>query len=68
VAFENYFAKLFIVGEAVNYHDSLDGLDGRITDAMNEALVRPFIVEEVRTALFQMAPLKASGPDCFNYG
>jgi hypothetical protein len=67
-AFENYFAKLFTAGGAVNYHDSLDGLDGRITDAMNEALVRPFIAEEVRTALFQMDPLKAPGPDGFNAG
>ena len=65
-AFKNYFAKLFTAGRAVNYHDSLDGLDGQIRDTMNEALVWPFIAKEVRTALFQMDPLKAPGPDGFN--
>jgi hypothetical protein len=37
----------------------------RITDPMNESLVRPFSMEEVWDALFQMYPLKALGPGGF---
>lgn len=32
---------------------------------MNEELCRPFSSEEISDALFQMGPLKASGPDGF---
>jgi hypothetical protein len=39
---------------------------GHILESMNESLVRPFVEEEVRTTLFQMAPLKGPGPDGFN--
>uniref|UniRef100_A0A2N9GJZ4 RNase H type-1 domain-containing protein n=1 Tax=Fagus sylvatica TaxID=28930 RepID=A0A2N9GJZ4_FAGSY len=34
-----------------------------ITDSMNEALSRPYTATEVETALRQMAPLTAPGPD-----
>ena len=40
----------------------------RVTPEMNEALARPFTAEEVRVALFQMAPLKAPGVDGFTIG
>ena len=36
-----------------------------VTDAMNETLEKDFNAEEVRTALFQMAPSKAPGIDGF---
>jgi hypothetical protein len=44
----------------------LGALEGQITEAMNESLVKPFVEDEVRAALFQMSPLKALGLDGFN--
>jgi hypothetical protein len=48
--------------------ECLEAVEARVTETMNDALVKPFVEEEVRTALFQMAPLKAPGPDGFNAG
>jgi hypothetical protein len=67
-AFENYFSQLFTAGGIVNYGDCFEGVEVRVSEAMNESLMRPFTAEEVRSALFQMAPLKAPGPDGFNAG
>jgi hypothetical protein len=38
----------------------LGSIGGQKTDAMNESLVRPFVEEEIRAALFQMSLLKAT--------
>jgi hypothetical protein len=46
-------------------HKVLDHVPVKVTSAMNETLTRPFIQEEVKTALFQMVPIKASRPDGF---
>jgi hypothetical protein len=67
-AFEHYFANLFKAGGQANYDECLEGLEVRISEDMNESLMWPFTAEEVRTTLFQMAPLKAPGPDGFNAG
>ena len=40
----------------------------RMIDAMNETLEKDFSAKEVRSALFQMAPSKASGIDGFTAG
>ena len=40
----------------------------KVTPEMCDSLTRPFIEEEVETALFQMAPSKAPGVDGFNTG
>lgn len=36
-----------------------------MSEEMNSALLKPFSVEEIGTALHNMAPLKALGPDGF---
>ncbi|KAL0439099.1 UNVERIFIED_CONTAM: putative mitochondrial protein [Sesamum latifolium] len=41
----------------------LGRLECRVTDAMNEVLLKPFTSEEVLHALKQMHPLKSPGPD-----
>jgi hypothetical protein len=44
----------------------LKPLAEQVTETMNESLLRSFEEEEIRVALFQMAHLKAPGPDGFN--
>jgi hypothetical protein len=46
----------------------LTTVDVKVSRAMNEALLQPFNELEVRTALFQMGPVKAPGLDGFNVG
>lgn len=67
-AFESYFAELFSTEGVVNFDGCLGALEGQITESMNESLARHFVEEEIRAALFQMAPLKAPRPDGFNAG
>jgi hypothetical protein len=67
-AFENYFSQLFTAGGTSNYVDCFKGVEVRVSEAMNESLMRPFTTDEVHSALFQMAPLKAPELDGFNAG
>ena len=46
----------------------LDFFTPKVTDQMNVELDKPCTAEEVRTALFQMAPSKALGVDGFTAG
>jgi hypothetical protein len=65
-AFVDYFSNLFTAGQIEDLDRCLQPLEGRIDDGMNEALNKNFSAEEVHTALFQMGPLKAPGPDGLN--
>lgn len=41
----------------------LDSVDRAITPNMNETLLQPYTLDEVKQALFQMHPSKSPGPD-----
>lgn len=65
---EKYFQKLF-TSEKVDqskYDNIFQGFQGRVTPAMNLDLTREITEEEVRTALFQMGPNKAPGPELYS--
>jgi hypothetical protein len=40
-------------------------MPGKVTDDMNSDLCKPYSDEEIKVALFQMIPTKASGSDGF---
>jgi hypothetical protein len=43
----------------------LDAIPAKVDDQMNASLCKPYTNEEIKVALFQMGPTKASGPDGF---
>jgi hypothetical protein len=65
-AFISYFQELFTARDNLAVTASIDALDRKVTDAMNQKLLEPFTVEEISAALNQMPPLKAPGPDGFS--
>ena len=60
---EEYYRELFTSNNPMHMDGVLDSVDRVVTEGMNETLAQPYTEEEVRTSLFQMHPLKASGPD-----
>lgn len=67
-AFVDYFSGLFSAGLAGNLEPCLQQFEGRVSLSMNDELLKLFLREEVEQALYQMAPLKAPGPDGFSAG
>ncbi|XP_031101957.1 uncharacterized protein LOC116005858 [Ipomoea triloba] len=60
-----YFQTVFTSKGSVQ-GDSLDGLLPSICDDDNQKLLRPFGIDEVKDALFSMAPDKSLGPDGYS--
>ena len=60
-----YFQDLFTSSQPEDEEIGpvLEAVDQRVTDDMNNTLMEPYTGDEVRRALFQMHPSKASGPD-----
>jgi hypothetical protein len=64
--FQIFFNRLFKSDGVEQMKSALQGLEGRISEEMNETLLQDFSKKEVRAALFQMVPLKAPGPNRFS--
>ncbi|CAN6234585.1 unnamed protein product [Urochloa humidicola] len=62
---KDYFTDLFLRDNDVDPQELIDLLDPRITDDINRDLCKPYSVEEISDAMFQIGPLKAPGPDGF---
>lgn len=58
-----YFTNIFKTHHPTNVEVCLDAVEARVTQEMNEVLIRDFKEEEVRCALNQMHPTKSSDPD-----
>jgi hypothetical protein len=66
--FVDYFKHLFTSEAQTDHATCLDDLECRVSADMNEDLMRSFSIEEIATALKQMSPHKAPGPDGFFAG
>ncbi|KAA3481745.1 reverse transcriptase [Gossypium australe] len=61
----DYFQKLF-TPDRVIYQNTIRGDFPELPEPEKEAVNRAFTTEDIRTALFQMHPNKAPGPDGFH--
>jgi len=59
----NYYTDLFSSSNLMEFSELLQAVQPKVTLAMNQRLSMDFIADEVRMALKQMYPLKASGLD-----
>ncbi|KAL9684149.1 hypothetical protein QQ045_021583 [Rhodiola kirilowii] len=67
-AAEEYFGNMFqSIGSVLEdfLEDSLKIIPEVISEEVRQELIRPYTREEVRKALFQLAPMKAPGIDGF---
>lgn len=63
--FQNYFVNLFKSSGPRNWNGIMDHIPQLVNNDMNGELMRPFSLEEVKDAIFQLWSLKALGPDDF---
>lgn len=61
----SYFKEVYTKDPTLTPEVVLDCINTKVTDVMNESLDAPFTEKEISDALFQIGPLKASGPDGF---
>lgn len=59
----NYFSNLFRSDVHGNPQQILDTVEGKVTGTMNEMLLAPFTVEEIKEVLDSIRDLKAPGPE-----
>jgi hypothetical protein len=63
--FLEHFSRIFSSQGPSRVDACISKVSPKVSDEFNSRLLSPFSEEEVRTALFQMAPLKYPGPDGF---
>jgi hypothetical protein len=61
----DYFQDLYRKDEQINPLEISNLFNGSVSEDTNQTLCQPFAEEEIGTALFQIGPLKAPGPDGF---
>ena len=59
----NYFLDLFRSSGGQTSQQILNAVEVKVTDSMNESLLKEFTADEVRRALDNISDLKAPGPD-----
>ena len=59
----NYFENMFKAGDSDQVEECLEAVQHRVEPTMQEILSSDFSAEEIKTAVFQMGPTKAPGPD-----
>ena len=64
--FMEYFCNIFQTSNPVNMNAIFHVIDTRVTLEMNQELDKEVTLDEIRSALFQMNPIKAPGPDGMN--
>lgn len=64
-SFGDYFKELFTSDGPRNWEAALDSVDCRVSEEMNDNLLLPITLEEVKTAVFDLGALKSPGPDGF---
>ena len=57
-----FFRELYTKEEGVAPFDLINLLPRSVDEEMNKKLIRGFTEKEISDALFQIGPLKASGP------
>ena len=65
---QSFYQSLFLSQGVNDMEALLQFIPTKVSPAMNEALYKPYTMEEVHAALFQMAPSKAPGVDGFTAG
>ena len=63
-----FYQNLYQTQGFADASDLLSHVTVKVTQAMNDDLGKPYTAEEVKVALFQMAPSKAPGVDGFSAG
>lgn len=64
---KNYFVNLFLPQES-DTTPVIEAISASITMEDNVLLEGPFVIEELKAAIFSMKPDKCAGPDGFNLG